>query len=242
MTTQPSRYGSRAAVKYRTYASLILSPPRGKRKCPNFAKLFVPSRRLCCLAESRTNNSTTMSSLKRKVAPGDNPKAKSAKTAKDAKPSTRGEPSKALRGPTGTTAKKSSGDLSGPPTKSIVSQLNDDEPMFPRGGGSVLTPLEKKQISIAAKADAAREEEFEVEKRSAAKKNKKTAKTKSKGGKIVKEDESSGFGVKIESLNFKVRSCLPSPSRSAPLTIGLETSKGCSSTLSNHRYQPSIRH
>ncbi|MCJ1405665.1 rRNA biogenesis protein rrp5 [Xylographa trunciseda] len=39
------------------------------------------------------------------------------------------------------------------PTRSAVSILKDEEPAFPRGGASVLTPLEHKQIQIRAKQD-----------------------------------------------------------------------------------------
>ena len=39
------------------------------------------------------------------------------------------------------------------PPRSAVSILKDEEPAFPRGGASVLTPLEHKQIQIRAKQD-----------------------------------------------------------------------------------------
>ena len=38
-------------------------------------------------------------------------------------------------------------------TRPDVSILKDEEPAFPRGGASVLTPLEHKQIQIRAKQD-----------------------------------------------------------------------------------------
>ncbi|KAI9731001.1 MAG: rRNA biogenesis protein rrp5 [Cirrosporium novae-zelandiae] len=44
------------------------------------------------------------------------------------------------------------------PRQSQLTLLKDDEPSFPRGGGSVLTPLEKKQIQIQAKKDVLFEE------------------------------------------------------------------------------------
>src|SRR5262245_6038275 len=41
-----------------------------------------------------------------------------------------------------------------PPSKrTALSYLRDDEPSFPRGGGSILTPLERKQIQIQATQD-----------------------------------------------------------------------------------------
>ncbi|MCJ1281625.1 rRNA biogenesis protein rrp5 [Xylographa opegraphella] len=39
------------------------------------------------------------------------------------------------------------------PASSAVSILKDEEPAFPRGGASILTPLERKQIQIRAKQD-----------------------------------------------------------------------------------------
>lgn len=39
------------------------------------------------------------------------------------------------------------------PQKSNVSILSGEEPSFPRGGASILTPLEHKQIQIQAKQD-----------------------------------------------------------------------------------------
>lgn len=80
--------------------------------------------------------------------------------------------------------------------------LRDEEPLFPRGGGSILTPLEQKRIQIEAKADALREEEFNTGKKSAkkAKKAKPGSKGDKKKGKVTEEDF-----VKIESLGFKVR-------------------------------------
>lgn len=73
--------------------------------------------------------------------------------------------------------------------------------MFPRGGGSVLTPLEQKQISIQAKKDVLFEEQ------SKSKKGEKVAKKKRSKSQvdatIVKAKDEDA--VKVESLNFKVR-------------------------------------
>ncbi|TQV95484.1 rRNA biogenesis protein RRP5 [Cordyceps javanica] len=124
-----------------------------------------------------------MSNLKRKDAPGGHPPAKSAKQSKLANPSKTDKPKAADT-----------------PKKAVVSVLKDEEPLFPRGGASVLTPLEQKQIQLEAKADAAREEEFSTggkpqkKKKRAAALKKSDSKTESKS-----EDDS----IKIESLNFK---------------------------------------
>ncbi|KAL6864274.1 hypothetical protein J3F83DRAFT_743211 [Trichoderma novae-zelandiae] len=139
-----------------------------------------------------------MSNLKRKDAPGGNPPSKSAKnskaarpskneaSAKDAKPST-----KAHRKPEAATEESTSA--------AVVSVLKDDEPVFPRGGGSVLTPLEQKKIQMEAKADAIREEEFETGAKSQKKKAKKSAvKGDKKTEKKAEEDT-----IRIESLNYK---------------------------------------
>ncbi|KAG7151473.1 rRNA biogenesis protein rrp5 like [Verticillium longisporum] len=75
--------------------------------------------------------------------------------------------------------------------------------MFPRGGGSVLTPLEQKQIQLEAKADALREGEFDTEEKT---KHKKEKRRKSKLGAFEdtkKKSSSDEDGTKIEALNYK---------------------------------------
>lgn len=140
-----------------------------------------------------------MSTLKRKDAPGGNPPSKSAKNTKEARPSKQEGANKDAKP---TKKPKVTGEVStkGP----VVSLLKDEEPMFPRGGGSVLTPLEQKQIQLEAKADARREEEFDTGGKAQKKKKRKTAlKTgeKKSGKKVDAEEEET---VKVESLNFKV--------------------------------------
>lgn len=74
--------------------------------------------------------------------------------------------------------------------------------MFPRGGGSVLTPLEQKQIQMEAKADAKKEDEFDTGKKGTKQKKQLKVKSGSKGDKkgTLPEEET----VKVESLSFKV--------------------------------------
>lgn len=100
-----------------------------------------------------------------------------------------------------------------------VSVLRDDEPAFPRGGASVLTPLERKQIQLEATQDvlfeqggpkksygAGEDEDGDGDvdmDGTAAKKARKPRKTKAK--KKAEEKESADKkGVRIEGLNFKV--------------------------------------
>lgn len=125
-----------------------------------------------------------MSNLKRKDAPGGHPPSKSAKQSKEAHPSKIEKPKPADA-----------------PKKAVVSVLKDEEPLFPRGGASVLTPLEHKQIQLEAKADAAHEEEFSVGGKP--QKKQKRAASHKKGDKKT-ESKSEEDSVKIESLNFKV--------------------------------------
>lgn len=127
-----------------------------------------------------------MSTLKRKDAPSDQLPAKSAKKAKE----------NGLSKKDGKTSHKAD-----KPAKAaaVVSLLKEEEPMFPRGGANVLTPLEQKQIQLEAKADAIREEEFGT----GAKASKKKTSTK-KSGKKLSEHKSTEDSIKIESLSFKV--------------------------------------
>ncbi|KAJ6779752.1 hypothetical protein PWT90_06284 [Aphanocladium album] len=122
-----------------------------------------------------------MSNLKRKDAPGGHPPAKSAKQSKEANAKT----------------DKPKADT---PKKAVVSVLKDEEPLFPRGGASVLTPLEQKQIQLEAKADAAHEEEFSAGGKPEKKKKRATALKKADKKTETKTEDDS---VKIESLNFK---------------------------------------
>lgn len=97
--------------------------------------------------------------------------------------------------------------------------IRDEEPSFPRGGASVLTPLERKQIQIQATRDVLFEQSggkandapdgldsdvgagSDVEENAAATK-KKSRKSRSKKRDAV--EEKSRKGVRIEGLSFKV--------------------------------------
>ncbi|KAH8178609.1 s1 RNA binding domain-containing protein [Sarocladium implicatum] len=138
-----------------------------------------------------------MSTLKRKDAPGGQPPAKSAKNNKEANPSKNDGASKPAK-----TSKQADSAAARPKAAAVVSVLKEEEPMFPRGGGSVLTPLEQKQINMEAKADARHEEEFETTGKAAAKKKRKASQKPSKKSHSTKEEADDS--VKIESLNFKV--------------------------------------
>lgn len=161
-----------------------------------------------------------MSSLKRKEGPDGSSKSK---RPAESRPSKRSRPSDSK--PTdsskddGKTAAKKTKDVGNPPKSKpakgdakpapapTVSLLREEEPLFPRGGASVLTPLEHKQIQIEAKNDAL----FEQEAAASGKKEKvkgKKRKSEAGGATTVRSEDD----VKIESLNFKVcrlpRPCL----------------------------------
>lgn len=111
------------------------------------------------------------------------------------------------------------------PKASELSVLRDDEPSFPRGGASVLTPLERKQIQIQATKDVLFEqkgskgskkstrqtddenddedEDVEMEDDDTAAPAKKSRKKKTKGKKS-EDKEKSEKTVRIEPLSFKV--------------------------------------
>lgn len=137
-----------------------------------------------------------MSNLKRKDAPGGHPPSKSAKQNKET------GPSKNDAKPGSKPAQKPAASNDAVKKDPVVSVLKEEEPLFPRGGGSVLTPLEQKQIQLEAKADAMRDEEFNTGSKDQKKKKRKTAlksASEKKGDTKPKEDT-----VKVESLNFKV--------------------------------------
>ena len=141
-----------------------------------------------------------MVSLKRKDAPSGDPSTKAPKKSKGIQDSPKEATSKDGNAAS-RSSKRSSGTAQQPATAHVVSLLKDEEPMFPRGGGSVLTPLEQKQIQLEAKADAMREEEFQTGGKPQKKKRKMLVKGDKKSDKKVDEEEL----VKVESLSFKVR-------------------------------------
>ena len=89
-----------------------------------------------------------------------------------------------------------------------ITKGRDEEQAFPRGGASVLTPLEHKQIQIEATRDVLFEQQHAKSRETgpdesgatAAKKHKKKAKGK-KGTEPAAEEEDK---IVIEGLNFKV--------------------------------------
>lgn len=142
---------------------------------------------------SRPFTSTTMaSSLKRKEAPADTPPSKRSKSDKPAKDGFKGKPK-------GDKPEKPAGD-SRPAVAPVISKLKEDEPLFPRGGGSVLSPLEHKQIQIQAKSDAL----FEEQSGASAKKAEKASRKKKRKSEVEEPSKPDEDAVKIESLNYKV--------------------------------------
>jgi len=109
---------------------------------------------------------------------------------------------------------------------SELSVLRDDEPSFPRGGASVLTPLERKQIQIQANRDVLFEQkgtqkpshkkpsnefddesddDVEMEDEQTTAPAKKSRKKKTKGKKSTDKESGDKQDVRIEGLSFKVR-------------------------------------
>lgn len=114
-------------------------------------------------------------------------------------------------------ADKSKSSSNPAPKPSTLSVLRDDEPAFPRGGASVLTPLEQKQIHVQAKKDVLFEQngksssnaldgenENSAEEPDAEKPTVKSKKEKKKVKKKVATEAPKEQGVRIEGLNFKV--------------------------------------
>ncbi|KAK8022186.1 hypothetical protein PG993_012953 [Apiospora rasikravindrae] len=145
-----------------------------------------------------------MSSLKRKDAPG----GSSAATAKAVKTHGDARPSKATAGD------KNSKSQSKPTTKPATSadskpaapkltKLKEEEPLFPRGGGSVLTPLEQKQIQVQARQDVLFEQESSAGQKAAKAVKKKKSKGQLKDSKQTKAAADDEDTVRIESLNYK---------------------------------------
>jgi len=135
-----------------------------------------------------------MSSLKRKDAPTGAPAAKSPKRSKSDKSQTKhnAKPTESAK----TTQAK-------PASAANVSRLKEEEPLFPRGGGSVLSPLEHRQISIQAKQDVLFEQESgegtKKAEKALKKKKSKTSVNKSANGAKHADD-----AIKAESLNYQV--------------------------------------
>ncbi|KAL4871045.1 hypothetical protein BDV12DRAFT_164650 [Aspergillus spectabilis] len=115
-----------------------------------------------------------------------------------------------------------SSSASSAPKASELTVLKDDEPSFPRGGGSVLTPLERKQIHIKATKDVLFEQKSGAKKPSknsddegfeddtdmedaeeVAVSSKKPQKRKGKTTRESKKEKGDKQGVRIEGLSFK---------------------------------------
>lgn len=93
-----------------------------------------------------------------------------------------------------------------------ITKAREEDTAFPRGGASVLTPLEHKQINI----EATQEVLFEQSAKSAKSKEdgtigeatdrkKQKQKSKGKGKKTTEQTEPEEESVKIEGLSYKVR-------------------------------------
>ncbi|EQK98580.1 Nucleic acid-binding, OB-fold-like protein [Ophiocordyceps sinensis CO18] len=142
-----------------------------------------------------------MSNLKRKDAPGGHPPSKSAKKSKAARPTKTDALSKKDAKPAASKAPKEADESDDKrPKAPVVSLLKDEEPVFPRGGGSVLTPLEQKQIQLEAKADALRDDEFDAGAKAQQKKKRKLEFKSDKKTPITKDGDDA---IWVESLNFK---------------------------------------
>lgn len=116
---------------------------------------------------------------------------------------------------------ESKASLSSASKASEISVLRDDEPSFPRGGASVLTPLERKQIQIQATKDvlfeqkgstkqsgdlddSEGEDDVQVDDENERASVKKPRKKKSKSQKHLEREASEKQGVRVEGLSFKV--------------------------------------
>jgi rRNA biogenesis protein RRP5 len=151
----------------------------------------------CCKASSHI---IIMGSLKRKEGPNGASASKPPRTATESRPSKRAKASESTKDDGKKSAKEQKSPAKPAPAP-VVSKLKEEEPLFPRGGGSVLTPLEQKQISIQAKKDVLFEEQSEGKKgdNSARRKRRKSRAAEAGTGESKDED-----AVKVEGLNFKV--------------------------------------
>lgn len=93
-----------------------------------------------------------------------------------------------------------------------ITKAREEDVAFPRGGASVLTPLELKQIHIEATQDVLFEQNANSTKAKedgtigdAADRKKQKSKYKGKGKKATEQTEPEEESVKIEGLSYKVR-------------------------------------
>jgi len=150
-----------------------------------------------------------MSSLKRKEGPGGSSASKSARPTTESRPSKRPKATDtpkdhskagAKKGKDHKAQKQSKNEFDKPVAAPMVSLLKEDEPLFPRGGGSVLTPLEQQEIQVQAKKDAL----FEEQSGTTGGKSDKSGKRKKRKSEAEETTTIDPDAVKIESLNFKV--------------------------------------
>ncbi len=144
-----------------------------------------------------------MGSLKRKEGPNGAPPSKSARPASESRPSKRAKASESTKDDSKKGANKQPKSPAKPAEASVVTKSREEEPLFPRGGGSILTPLEQKQISVQAKKDVLFEEQSTGQQPKgdkAARRKRRKSRADEKETKSSKDDD----GVKVESLNFKV--------------------------------------
>lgn len=156
-----------------------------------------------------------MASLKRKEGPGGASTTKSSKTSSGPRPSKRTKSEKPDKEERKSNSKENKAPAAKTAAAPVISRLKEEEPLFPRGGGSILSPLEQKQIQLQAKKDVLFEQESSAadkkeEKASRAKKSRKS--TEKKKGEAQDKPAFDEDAVKIESLNYKVCSW-PQPKR-----------------------------
>lgn len=160
-----------------------------------------------------------MAPIKRKGASGEDSAVKNQKRVRVSSGASKTESKKAKQG------KDASKETATRQQDTAVSVLREEEQSFPRGGGSVLTPLERKQIQIQATRDVLFEQkksgnkqaegpgeedsDIDVDMQDADQKSAPTKKSrKSKSKKSEKAEKNAKEGVRVEGLSFKVR-CFP---------------------------------
>jgi rRNA biogenesis protein RRP5 len=97
-----------------------------------------------------------------------------------------------------------------------ISKTREEDAPFPRGGASLLTPLEHKQIQIEATRDVLFEQQGAKSKKpntegdnSQTEQARKKSKSKKKSKKGAEDAEKDEEVVKIEGLSYKVRLLAP---------------------------------
>lgn len=116
------------------------------------------------------------------------------------------------------TKKRTSSDTGDSATQPLnASVFRDEEPSFPRGGGSVLTPIEKKQIQAQAHRDVLFEQQGLDNHADAFNSGEENTEEVGKGSGSVQKTKSRKLGkkraapqpelasVRVEGLNYKVR-------------------------------------